>query len=156
MMLVPPGKGDDWVALCRAVLPAGAAADWAALPRCGGVVTFTGMVRDHSDGRPGVVGLEYEAYDEEVQPRLNRVVAEARARWPSLGRVAVLHRVGRLQVSEVSVVVVVSAPRRAEAFDAARFCIDTVKRTVPIWKRETWDGGDEWALDAHPVEELSQ
>ena len=84
------------------------------------------------------------------------IVAEVRRQWPELGRVAALHRVGALDVGETSVLVAVSAPHRAEAFAAARFCIDTLKATVPIWKRETWEGGSDWALCSHPVDQVSQ
>jgi molybdopterin synthase catalytic subunit len=76
------------------------------------------------------------------------VAATARTRWPQIGRLALLHRVGRLEVGEVAVVVAASTPHRAEAFAAAQFCIDTLKHTVPIWKRETWEGGCDWSLCA--------
>jgi molybdopterin synthase catalytic subunit len=129
---------------------------WAERPECGAVVLFTGTVRDHAEGRPGVSELEYEAYEEEVVPRLVAIAAEARRQWADLGRLAVLHRVGTLAVGETSVLIAVSAPHRGEAFDAARFCIDTLKTTVPIWKRETWDGGSDWALCSHPVEPVHE
>jgi molybdopterin synthase catalytic subunit len=143
--LTPPESG-DWVGVGAGTLPVETAWRWAILPGCGGIVTFCGTVRDHSDGRPGVTGLEYEAYVEQVAPRLTRVATAARERWEEIGRLVLLHRVGRLEVGEVSVVVVASTPHRAEAFEAARFCIDTVKHTVPIWKRETWSGGTDWTL----------
>jgi molybdopterin synthase catalytic subunit len=146
---------DDWVGLTAESLPVGAAVAWAERPRCGAVVLFTGTVRDHAEGRPGVSSLEYEAYEEEVVPRLASIAADARRRWPVLGRVALLHRTGTLAVGDTAVLVVVSAPHREEAFDAARFCIDTLKTTVPIWKRETWDGGSDWAECSHPVDEVS-
>jgi len=98
-----------------------------------------------------VTSLEYEAYAEHVEPRLASVAAAARARWPELGRIALLHRVGLLELGEVSVVVAVSSPHRAQAFEAARFCIDTVKTSVPIWKRETWSDGTEWAVCSHEL-----
>jgi molybdopterin synthase catalytic subunit len=154
--LVPPRTDDDWVGLSAEPIPVGRAVAWAERPHCGAVVLFTGTVRDHAEGRPGVSALEYEAYSEEVLPRLTAIVAEARRRWADLGRVAVVHRVGSLSVGETSVLIVVSAPHRAEAFDAARFCIDTVKTTVPIWKRETWEGGSDWALCSHPVDEVAE
>src|SRR4051812_18540973 len=132
----PPSQGDTWLALTRDALPVGAAADWTVLPGCGAVVLFSGTVRDHGVGRPGVTALEYEAYEEQVEPRLAAIAREARVRWPSVGRLVLLHRIGRLEVGESSVVVVASAPHRPEAFAAARFCIDTVKSSVPIWKRE--------------------
>jgi molybdopterin synthase catalytic subunit len=128
---------------------------WAGRPSCGASVLFSGTVRDHAEGRPGVSSLEYEAYEEEVVPRLAAIAAEARARWPVLGRVAMLHRTGSLGVGETSVVVVVSAPHRPEAFSAARYCIDTLKATVPIWKRETWESGSDWSTCAHPVDEAA-
>jgi molybdopterin synthase catalytic subunit len=135
-------------------LPLHAAAAFVDRPGCGGSVVFTGAVRDHSDGRPGVTSLDYEAYDEEVTPRLAAIAAEARARWQSVGGLVLLHRTGRLAVGEASVVVAASAPHRAEAFDAARFCIDTLKATAPIWKREAWAGGEDWSTCASPVSEV--
>jgi molybdopterin synthase catalytic subunit len=142
-----PADG-DWIAITKDELPVDAAWKWAGVPECGGIVTFCGTVRDHSDGRAGVTSLEYEAYEEQVVPRLSAVASAARARWPEIGRLALLHRVGRLQVGEVAVVVAASTPHRAEAFAAAQFCIDTLKHTVPIWKRETWEGGSDWSLCA--------
>jgi molybdopterin synthase catalytic subunit len=143
-------EGRDWTALTARPLPVQAATAWAVLPECGAVVTFLGTVRDHAEGRSGVSELTYEAYEEQVVGRLDAIVAEARARW-DLGRVALLHRVGRLVVTECSVVVVVSAAHRAEAFDAARFCIESLKSTVPIWKSETWEGGVDWGTNAQEV-----
>jgi len=148
---LPRPDDADWLGLTTSPLPVAEASAWAVVPGCGAVVVFAGTVRDHADGRPGVTALEYEAYEEQVRPRLSAVAAGARTRWPGLGRLALLHRVGPLAVSEVSVLVAVSAPHRPEAFDAARFCIDTVKTTVPIWKRETWAGGTDWGMCAHPV-----
>ncbi|HET7490142.1 MAG TPA: molybdenum cofactor biosynthesis protein MoaE [Acidimicrobiales bacterium] len=145
-----PG-GDDWVGISAAPLPLAGAPAWAVLPGCGAVVTFAGTVRDHAEGRAGVTGLTYEAYEEQAVARLQAVAAEARRRWPVLGRVALLHRVGPLAVTDVAVVVAVSAPHRDEAFDAARWCIDTVKATVPIWKQETWAGGSAWGTGARDI-----
>jgi molybdopterin synthase catalytic subunit len=145
---------DDWVALSEDPLSLDAASAWVARPDCGAVVVFGGMVRDHAAGRPGVSQLEYEAYAEQVVPRLGLLVAEARSRWPGLGRLACWHRVGVLAVGECAVVVAVSSAHRAEAFDAARWCIDTVKATMPIWKHETWDGGQDWGRDAHVLSEV--
>jgi molybdopterin synthase catalytic subunit len=144
----------DWVALSDRRLPVEAATVWVSRPGCGAVVSFTGTVRDHAEGRPGVSQLEYEAYEEAVVARLTALVAEARRRWPGLGRVAGLHRIGVLGVGEAAVVVAVSAPHRSEAFDAARWCIDTLKETVPIWKREVWHGGEDWGGDARKISEV--
>ena len=107
-------------------------------------MVFLGVVRDHADGRSGVTGLTYEAYEEEAVTKLAAVAAEARRQWPVIDRVALLHRIGDLELSEASVAVVVSSPHRAEAFEAARYCIDTLKESVPIWKREHWEGGSDW------------
>ena len=144
-------EGETWLGLSGAPLPVAEAVAWAVRPDCGGLVLFSGTARDHAEGRPGVERLEYEAYDAQVVPRLQAVADEARARWPTVGRVALLHRTGVVDVGDSAVVVVVSAPHRAEAFEAARFCIDTLKRSVPIWKRETWAGGESWGLEAQHI-----
>ena len=143
--------GDNWIDVAEHPLPVSEALEWAVVPACGAVVVFCGTVRDHSKGRPGVTSVEYEAYPEHVGPRVATVADAARRRWDTLGRLAILHRVGCLAVGEVSVVVVASAPHRSEAFEAARFCIDSVKVSVPIWKRESWAGGSDWGLCAHDI-----
>jgi molybdopterin synthase catalytic subunit len=145
---------DTWVALTADALPAGAVHDWAIRPDCGAVVLFTGTVRDHAEGRTGVTLLEYEAYIEQVEPKLRSIADAAREQWPELGRVALLHRIGPLELRELAVVVVVSAPHRGEAFDAARWCIDTLKATVPIWKKERWRDGEDWGLAATELREV--
>ena len=150
----PAADRTTWVGLTGAPLSTERAARWVQRPDCGAVVTFAGTVRDHADGRFGVDELEYEAYDAQVEPRLQRIAEEAASRWPGVGRIVVWHRSGTLAVGDTSVVVAVSAAHRGEAFDAARFCIDTVKTSVPIWKRERWDGGEDWGLDAHDVSEV--
>src|SRR6188472_3131294 len=145
--ITAPSVGDDWVALSEARLPVASASEWIVLPGCGATVTFTGTARDHAEGRPGVHRLEYEAYDEPALARLRAIAAEVRERWPVVGRIALLHRTGVVELGDAAVVVAVSAPHRGEAFDAARFGIDELKRTVPIWKREAWDGGESWGLE---------
>jgi len=142
---------DTWLGLDSGSLPVDEVTRWVGRPDCGAVVVFTGNARDHSDGRDGVTALEYEAYESQVVPRLAGVAAEARSRWPVLARVAMLHRIGPLAIGEAAVVVAVSSPHRDAAFDACRWCIDSLKSTVPIWKRETWDGGESWGLDAQHV-----
>ena len=86
---------------------------------------------------------------------MEALLAEARRRWPTVGRVALLHRTGVVELADAAVVVAVSSPHRAEAFEAARFAIDELKRTVPIWKREAWDGGESWGLEAQHIAEVS-
>ncbi len=149
--VVPPLAGDDWLLLTGEELPIGAVYEWAVRPDCGAVVLFSGTVRDHADGREGVEHLIYEAYEEAVDVRLAAIASEARERWPSVGRLALLHRIGRVDVGESSVVVAASAPHRAEAFDAARYAIDALKASVPIWKHETWRGGSAWGTGATPI-----
>ncbi|WP_262322184.1 molybdenum cofactor biosynthesis protein MoaE [Acidiferrimicrobium sp. IK] len=149
-----PGNGDDWVALTAEALPVAAAHDWVGRPWCGAEVVFTGTVRDHADGRSGVTSLDYEAYTEEVEPRLARLAAAARSQWPGLGRIVLWHRTGQMAVGEASVVVAVSAPHRGEAFDAARWAIDTLKESIPIWKHETWQDGAGWGTGARHITEV--
>lgn len=159
--MLAPGEedlagGTDWIAIGDEPLPVGEAATWVVRPGCGASVTFSGTVRDHAEGRPGVTAIEYEAYAAQVEPRLAAITAEARRRWPDLGRLVLLHRTGPLAVGESSVVAAASAPHRGEAFDAARFLIDTLKATVPIWKKESWEGGEDWGLDAKELQDVSE
>lgn len=114
----------------------------AADPRAGAVVLFLGVVRDHARGRR-VRHLEYEAYEALARRELERIASAVRERWP-VARIAIVHRTGRLRVGEASVAIAASAPHRPEAFEAARFAIDALKRTVPIWKKEVWEGGEAW------------
>ena len=155
LALTPPTSGDTWLGLSSQPLPAAAVAQWVVLPRCGASVVFTGTARDHSAGRPGVDLLEYEAYEKEAKPRLAAVAAEMRRRWDDLGRIAMLHRVGAVAVAEAAVVVAASSPHRDSAFLAARFGIETLKATVPIWKRERWQGGESWGLEPQHLTDLS-
>jgi len=152
--LTPP-TSDDWIALTDQSLDVGIATDWVALPGCGAVVVFSGLVRDHADGSSGVTHIDYEACAEQVIPRLTAVADEARRRWPDLGRVALWHREGRVLLSESSVVVAVSSPHRGAAFDACEFAIDTLKESVPIWKKEFFDGGSQWARSAQHITDVN-
>jgi molybdopterin synthase catalytic subunit len=108
----------------------------------GAVVTFAGLVRDHNQGRQ-VQFLEYEAYEPLAIRALQRIVDEARELWPG-ARVAVHHRLGRLEIGEASIVIAAASPHRADAFAACRYTIERVKQIVPIWKREHFNGGDVW------------
>ena len=115
-------------------------------PAAGASVLFLGTVRDHSPGRSGVTRLEYEAYREVVEDKIRSIVDEAAERWPVL-RAAVVHRVGTLEVGEVTVAVAVSSAHRADSFEAGRYLIDEVKKRAPIWKKEHWPGGAEWVRE---------
>lgn len=108
----------------------------------GGLVTFTGVVRDHSKGK-AVTRLEYEAYVPMAEKKLAEIAAEARAQWPGT-EVAVVHRVGTLLPGELAVVIAVSAPHRKEAFRACEHVIDRLKEDVPIWKKEFAADGEVW------------
>lgn len=152
----PPHDADTWTGLSAGPLPVERASAWVVLPHCGAVVVFSGTARDHSQGRAGVDRLEYEAYEEQVVPRLDAIADAARRRWPELGRIVLLHRVGEVPVTESAVVVAVSAPHRQSAFEAARFGIDTLKATVPIWKREDWEGGSSWGLEPQHLVEVDE
>jgi molybdopterin synthase catalytic subunit len=135
--LAHPGA-HEWVGLTTEPLPFDRVGSWAVLPSCGAVVVFAGTVREFADGRDNVTSLTYEAYVEQVEPRLAALAAQARARFPMIGRVALLHRIGTLELGDTAVLVAVSTPHRPDAFEAARWCIDTLKADVPIWKKETW------------------
>ena len=108
----------------------------------GAVATFLGTVRDATKGRR-VLALEYEAYGGMAEREMEKIAAEAKRRY-AVSRVAIVHRTGRLTIGEASVAIAVSAPHRAGALDAVRFVIDTLKTTVPIWKREHFEDGAVW------------
>ena len=114
-------------------------------PACGGVVWFEGRVRNRNDGRP-VERLEYEVYRPLALREGRRILEEARQRWP-LGQAGCAHSEGLLELGEVAVLVGVASAHRAEAFEACRFAIDTLKVTVPIWKREVATDGAYWVDD---------
>jgi molybdopterin synthase catalytic subunit len=111
-------------------------------PGTGGIVTFQGVVRNHARGKR-VRYLEYDAYAEMAEQEMARIAAEVEQRWHT-EHVALVHRIGRMEIGECSVVVVVACPHRAEAFEACRYAIDTLKATVPIWKKEVAEDGEEW------------
>ncbi|HLY31214.1 MAG TPA: molybdenum cofactor biosynthesis protein MoaE [Ktedonobacterales bacterium] len=108
----------------------------------GGIVTFEGVVRDNARGKR-VRALEYDAYPEMAEQELARISAEVERRWQT-NAIALVHRIGRLELGECSVVVIVACPHRAEAFEACRYAIDTLKTSVPIWKKEIGENGEEW------------
>ncbi len=133
----------------------GALTELVRTPACGAVVLFLGTVRelgelgDQSTDGKATVALDYEAYPEMAEKKMAQIEDEVRKRWPVF-EIALVHRLGHLELGEVSVAVSVSCPHRAQAFEACRFAIDRLKETVPIWKRENWaDGTSEWV---HPSE----
>ncbi|MEM8531504.1 MAG: molybdopterin converting factor subunit 1 [Chloroflexota bacterium] len=112
-------------------------------PDMGALVTFTGIVRNNFGGK-ATAYLEYEAYEAMAVPVLERIATEAQQTW-RLGDIAIHHRVGRLEIGETAVIIVVASPHRHEAFEAAKSMMDRIKQIAPIWKREVWaDGTSEW------------
>jgi len=113
----------------------------------GAVVVFDGIVRNHSRGRQTLY-LDYEAYEEMALKQMDELSREARSHF-SVRQVTIIHRLGRLHVGETSVLIVVASAHRAQAYEASRWLIDTLKKTVPIWKKETFVDGSVWA-DGEP------
>jgi molybdopterin synthase catalytic subunit len=109
----------------------------------GGLVLFSGVVREETGGRR-VKYLEYEAHAPMAAAKMREIAAALRERWPGVRGVALVHRIGRLEIGDSSVMIAVSSPHRAEAFDACRFAIDTLKETVPVWKKEFFEDGEVW------------
>ncbi|MCA9116618.1 MAG: molybdenum cofactor biosynthesis protein MoaE [Planctomycetaceae bacterium] len=113
---------------------------------CGAVLLFLGTVREMTGGRR-TVALDYDAFPEMARAKMQELEDEARRRWP-VHEVAIVHRLGRLELGDISVALAVSCPHRAECYEAGRWLIDTLKITVPVWKKENWDdGATEWV---HP------
>ncbi len=108
----------------------------------GAICTFSGVVRNNSKGQR-VLYLEYEAYAEMAIKQMQKIADELKQQW-SITRVSMVHRTGRLQVGEASVCIAISAPHRAEAFEACRYAIDRLKMIVPVWKKEVWESGEYW------------
>ena len=111
-------------------------------PEAGAIATFIGTTRNNNQGRT-VIALDYEAYPEMAEKELARLGEEAKNKW-QICRMAVVHRIGPVQITEPSVMIAVSAPHREAAFAACRFAIEEIKKTVPIWKKEVYEGGEIW------------
>lgn len=108
----------------------------------GAVAVFLGLVRNHNKGRR-VLFLDYEAYEPLALRGLQRIVMESSERWPDV-RLAIHHRIGRMEIGEASVVIAAASPHRANAFAASRYAIERIKQIVPVWKHEYFEGGDVW------------
>ena len=142
-------KLNDWIDITAHPVPVDQAIRFVSDSRAGGVGVFLGTTRDESSttGAP-LVALDYEAYPEMAMRQLRDVARRARERWPIL-KLVLLHRTGRVGLAEPSVIVAVSTPHRAEAFEACRFLIDALKAEATIWKKEVWaDGQQTWV---HPT-----
>ena len=139
--LIPPVSGGAF-RLSEQPLSVQAAIDEVASPDAGAIATFVGTTRRRSRGRD-VVRLEYEAYEGMAEAEMSRIADELRAKH-DLHEIAIHHRVGVVAIGETSVVIAISAPHRAAALEACREAIDTLKQTVPLWKKEVYEGGEEW------------
>jgi molybdopterin synthase catalytic subunit len=109
----------------------------------GAMVTFDGVVRNQTAGRR-VISLQYDAYVPMAIKEMSRIGDEVRERWPEVDRIGIIHRFGELKISESSVVIVITSPHRRLAFEACHYAIDRLKQTVPIWKKEVFEDGEEW------------
>jgi molybdopterin synthase catalytic subunit len=111
-------------------------------PEAGAIATFIGTTRNNNEGR-AVIALDYEAYGEMAEKELLRIGNDAKRQWP-ICRMAIVHRLGPVQIGEASVIIAVSSAHRDAAFAASRFAIEEIKKTVPIWKKEVFEGGEVW------------
>ncbi len=121
--------------------------DWVMTPQSGGIDIFIGTVRDATKGKK-VIRLEFEAYENMALTEMRKIAKEILAKWP-VHKILIHHRTGLLKIGEIPVVIAVSAAHRDAAFDACRYAIDTLKQTVPIWKKEVFEDGEVWVA-AHP------
>ncbi len=111
-------------------------------PEAGAIATFIGTTRNNNEGRK-VISLDYEAYPEMAEKELARLGKEAKIKW-NIRRMAIVHRIGPVQITEPSVIIAVSAAHRSDAFEACRFAIEEIKKSIPIWKKEIFEGGEVW------------
>lgn len=147
LCLFPPvSGGSDTADTFRVVdrpLSSDAITEDVAHPGAGGIAIFSGIVRNETGGRP-VKFLEYEAHAPMAEAKMREIGETIRTRWPGIRRIAMRHRVGRLEIGESSVLIAVAAAHRGEAFAACQYAIDTLKRTVPVWKKEHFEDGEVW------------
>ncbi len=111
-------------------------------PSAGAIATFIGTTRNNNEGRK-VIALDYDAYPEMAEKELRRIGDDAKKKW-NIERMAIVHRIGPVEITEASVMIAVSAAHRDDAFQACRFAIEEIKKTVPIWKKEVFEGGEVW------------
>jgi MoaE-MoaD fusion protein len=143
---LPPvsgGSAADLYRITRDIIPVAQISSQFRAAEDGAVVAFEGIVRKHSQGRRTLY-LDYEAYEPMAIRIMQEIGEEARKRFP-VSRVAIIHRIGRLEIGETSVLIVTASAHRAAAFDGCRYAIDELKRRVPIWKKEQFEEGSEWA-----------
>ncbi|MGG1688131.1 molybdenum cofactor biosynthesis protein MoaE [Pseudalkalibacillus sp. NRS-1564] len=114
-------------------------------PEAGAINTFIGTVREFT-GEKQTVSLQYEAYPSMAEKQLKRIGVEIREKWPTV-QTSIVHRIGKLAISDIAVVIAVASPHRAESYEASRYAIERIKEIVPIWKKEYWTDGEEWIGD---------
>ncbi|MBN9655783.1 molybdenum cofactor biosynthesis protein MoaE [Halobacillus sp. GSS1] len=115
----------------------------------GAINTFIGTVREFTKGKRTLY-LEYETYKEMAEKKLEQIAAEIEEQWPS-AQVVIAHRVGRLAITDIAVMIAVSTPHRNDSYEASRYAIERIKEIVPIWKKEHWEDGEEWIGDQKEV-----
>ena len=147
LCLFPPVSGGsdvaDWIEVTAEPLSERALAEAVSHPGAGGIALFSGVVRDQTGGRR-VKYLEYEAHAPMAEAKMREIAGLIRTRWPGVLKVAMVHRIGRLEIGESSILIAVSSPHRREAFEACHYAIDTLKETVPVWKKEYFEDGEVW------------
>jgi molybdopterin synthase catalytic subunit len=139
---------DDVIGLQSTPLDVNAAVSDAGGSDSGAIALFLGITRRDSAAGREVISLDYEAYEEMATAQMRRLAEEARRRWP-ISRIVMLHRIGRVDVGQPSVLIVVSTPHRAEAFEACRFLIDRIKAEATIWKKEIWSDRSSTWVEGH-------
>ena len=142
---VIPGK--DLVEIFPTPLDPQKIIDQVSSPSCGAIDVFIGTVRNQTKNKP-VSRLEFEAYEVMAKKEMAKIIQHTRAQWP-VHHMAIVHRVGSLDIGEIAVIIAVSTPHRTASFSACQFAIDTLKETVPIWKKEIFEDGEVWVA-AHP------
>ncbi len=149
---IPPvaGGARDYFAVVSEPIDEAALRARVSDPAAGAVLVFVGTTRNQTRGRR-VEYLEYEAYEPLALRQMEQIAQEIRERWPDVKGVAIVHRVGRLEIGEASIGIAVSSPHRATAFAACRYAIDRAKESLPIWKKEVWEGGEEWIEEGPAV-----
>jgi molybdopterin synthase catalytic subunit len=135
------------IKLCVSTLNVQECVDWVMSPETGGIDVFVGTVRNATNGK-SVLRLEFEAYEKMAANEMQKIAQQALQKWP-IQKILIHHRTGVLQIGEIPVIIAVAAAHRGAAFDACRYIIDTLKQTVPIWKKEIFEDGEVWVA-AHP------
>jgi len=133
----------DLVEVTEAPLSLDRLVAFAGSPKAGAVSTFSGTTRDSFQGKK-VVHLEYEAYKPMAEKELHKIAQQVREKWPDVLKVALAHRIGKVDIGEASVIIAISSPHRTDSLEAVHFAIDEIKATVPIWKKEFYEEGGVW------------